>query len=400
VKKREFDLSVVLKRPALLLWCAFVFLEPFYVLPSGLPQPGDVLVLLLIPVTIYGWNGRLNKHLARPIRPLLWLTVWVFLIDYGWAIIIGKWTMLKAYTIFPLYYVFNAAIFISVLVLFQRFGKVVLRMTITCLFVAIGVQVTVALAGRGHAFREAVFFNNANQLGYYALLAASMIAMSQRELKFSLLKASLGLTGCAYLALISGSRSAVAGIAILFVLLVFSNPRVIVAASIAAVVLMTLGPVSQALDHVSQRVNRQRHYTFAEERGYDRIWKYKEYMIIGAGEGDVDRFNTRPHQHGLEIHSSFATVLFSYGIVGFTLFLWFIIRVVRGSSFRLGIMLLPTLTHTAAHQGMRFTMLWVFLGFFVALKYVASQEAKPKAPITSPELPIAHALAAAEPIPI
>lgn len=400
------DLRKILTRPTLLLWLLFVFLEPFYLLPSGLPQPGDVLVLILVPMALYRWKGRLHRDLARPLRPLLWFVLWVFLVNYGWALVVSKWTMLKAYTIFPLYYVFNFAIFFALLLLYQRFGRIILRITITALFAAIGVQVAVSLASRGHSFRDAVFFNNANQLGYYALLAASMIAMSQKVLKISLLKASIALTGCAYLALISASRSGVAGIALLFFLIVFSNPRVILVASIAAVALLLVGPVAQSIDHVSQRMNRQHRYTFAEERAYDRIWKFKEYVIIGAGEGDVNRFNEDPKQHGREIHSSFATVLFSYGFIGITLFLWFIARIVRGSGFRLGIMLIPTLTHTAAHQGLRFTMLWVLLAFFVALKH--ANKAKPEASAPGPSAPGPSApgplapspLGDAEPIPV
>lgn len=396
------DLRKIVTRPAHLLWFVFVFLQPFYLLPSGLPQPSDVLLLILVPIALYRWKGRLHRNLARPLRPLLWFVLWVFLVNYGWALVLSKWTMLKAYTIFPLYYVFNLAIFFALLLLYQRFGRIILRSTVTALFAAVGVQVVVSLASQGHSFRDAVFFNNANQLGYYALLAASMIAMAQKELKISLLKASLGLTGCAHLALISGSRSGVAGIALLFFLIVFSNPRVILAASVVAVALLVVGPVSQSIDHISQRANRKSHYTFAQERGYDRMWKYKEYMIIGAGEGDVNRFSNDPKHHGLEIHSSFATVMFSYGIIGISLFLWFIVRIVRGSSVRLGIMLIPTLTHTAAHQGLRFTMLWVLLAFFVALKHASKTKPAQAAPAALiPRMdPPPGPLGDAEPIPV
>ena len=362
------DLRTILHVPVLAVWCLFVFMIPFYFLPSGLPQPGDVLVFVLVPVVLAGWNGRLNRLLSSAIRPLLWFTLWVCLINYGWALVAGKWTALKAYTIFPLYYIFNAAVFSTGIILYQRFGQLILRITLDCVVAAVMVQVTVAILARGQAYRDALFFNNANQLGYYALLAASLMAMAQRKLRIGLLKTSVVLLACAYLALLSASRSAVAGIAILFFLLVFQNPKIIIVASLAAVGLVTLGPVAQAIETVEQRVHRDRHMTFAEERGYDRMWKYKEYMIIGAGEGDVNRFNDNPRQHGREIHSSIATVLFSYGIVGITLFMWFVVRIVRGAPIRTALMLLPTLAQTVAHQGMRFTMLWVLLAFFVALK--------------------------------
>jgi O-Antigen ligase len=194
-----------------------------------------------------------------------------------------------------------------------------------------------------------------------------------------LLRASVALTGCAYLAVLSASRAALGGIAVLFFLLVFSNPRVIIVASLAAIGLMTIGgPVTSALDNVQTRVSQDRHpkTSFIEERGYDRLWEHNEYLLFGAGEGDVQRFRDTPTSPG-EVHSSFATVLFSYGIIGmiaFALFLW---RVVRGASLRASVMLLPTLSYTLAHNGLRFTMLWVLLALFVALKVPAPRERAP-----------------------
>ena len=70
----------------------------------------------------------------------------------------------------------------------------------------------------------------------------------------------------------------------------------------------------------------------------------------------------------MEIHSSAGTILFSYGIVGALLFLVFTWRLIRGARARLVITLLPPLLYTGAHQGLRFTTLWVVLAAFVALK--------------------------------
>jgi hypothetical protein len=365
--KRERLTRQLVGNPTLLVWAAFVAMIPFYILPSGLPQPGDGLILVLLPVALYRWNGRLNHTLLHTLRPLVWFTVWVCLVDYGWALVEWKWTEQKAYTIFPIYYIFNLAVFACALIAFQRFGEAFLKVTLYVVFGAVMFQVAVSFLYRTDLYRSALFFNNANQLGYYALLAASLIALTQKRVRFGLFKASLGLTGCAYLALMSASRAAVVGILILFFLLVFSNPRIIIVASIAAAGLLTLGgPVAKAIDNVEARMNRQTKTGFMEERGYDRIWTYKEYMIIGAGEGDVTRFDQS--KHAREIHSSFATVLFSYGIIGIGLFLAFMWRAVRGASLRAAFMLVPMLAYTIAHQGLRFTMLWVLLAVFVTLK--------------------------------
>lgn len=358
------------RRPALVVWGLVVVATPFYVLASGLPQPSNALLLPLVPLALWGWNGRLDARFVRVIRPLAWFTVWVCLVNYGWALAVGKWTAHESYTIFPLYYVFNLTSFTIALILYHRHGELALRVTIYAVFVAVAIQVVASFAFVTTELRNALFFNNANQLGYYALVAASLIALAQRRLKLGVVPASAGITACAYLAVMSASRAALAGIAVLVVLLVFANPRVILVASLAAVGLVAAGgPIARAIDNVQVRVQRESRLGFAEERGYDRLWTYKQHLLIGAGEGDFARFVDDPRA-AREIHSSFATLLFSYGVLGAGLFLAFLARLVRGADLRLSLMLLPTLGFTLSHQGLRFTSLWVLLGVFVALKVV------------------------------
>jgi O-antigen ligase len=365
------DLNALLRHPALLVWCLYVAATPFYVAPNGLPQPGDALIFLLVPATLFGWNGRLHRTLSRPIKPLLWFIAWVFVVNYGWALILWKWGNFKDYVAYPIFYSFNAMVFFCALVIYQRFGDLFLRLTTLTVFATVIFQVVASFFfSSKHGFRDSLFFNTPNQLGYYALLAACILVLTQRRLNFGLLKAACGVTGCAYLAMLSTSRAALAGIAILMFLLLFSNPKLIIAASLAAIALTTVGgPVARAIDDAQRRGIESRDSGFAEERGYDRLWKFKEHLLLGAGEGDHRRFDTRTDAR--EIHSSAAGVLFSYGVVGAVLFVLFVVRLVRGSALRLSIMLIPTLVYTIAHQGLRFTMLWVLLATFVALKLPA-----------------------------
>jgi len=65
-----------------------------------------------------------------------------------------------------------------------------------------------------------------------------------------------------------------------------------------------------------------------EGRGYDRIWKFPIFLLFGAGEGATDRFASKCYFLG-EIHSTWAGLLFNYGIIGSTLFLAFIWSIFR-----------------------------------------------------------------------
>src|SRR5262245_60404058 len=128
------------RNPALLLWVLFLLLTPLYVVTSGLPQPGDWLVLLLLPVTLLSWKGALDRQSSRIVRALFWFIVWVFIVNYAWALVLGKWKSPKDFIIHPLFYFFNAAVFLCGLVLARRDREAFLRITVEVVFCTIVVQ--------------------------------------------------------------------------------------------------------------------------------------------------------------------------------------------------------------------------------------------------------------------
>jgi hypothetical protein len=363
-----------MRRPALVAWAIYLLLIPLYIFPSGLPQPGDLLVLLVVPLALQHWNGRLGRDMRATVRALIWFTLWVCLVDTTWMVVMGSYTVFgtDSFLLYPLYYIYNALIFLAALVLYRRHGELFLRVTVFAVTITVSVQVLSSIVLGSGGGRGTVYFNNANQLGYYALLVATLIALTHRRLQLRLLTSSLMLVCCGVLAVVSASRAAAGGIAVLLVFMLFSNPKILVAACLAgAAVVSGVGPVADAVEASQDRVlNRSAHSdaSFFQERGYDRIWRNQQYLLLGAGEGGLSRFDDTAHVKGMEIHSSAGTILFSYGIVGTLLFLVFTWRLIRGARWRLVIALLPPLLYTGAHQGLRFTMLWVVLAVFVALK--------------------------------
>jgi len=368
--------------PALLAWGLYLFLTPIYVFKSGLPQPGDIFVLVLVPIALRGWNGKLASTSVVTARRLLWFTLWVCVVDYAWAAILGNFGLFgtDTFVLFPIYYVYNSLLFLVALVLYQRYGETFLRLTLHMIYLSILMQVIASFGGQVGT-RGSVFFNNPNQLGYYALLVACLIVMLHWRLKLQLLTSSIALSCCGYLSMLSASRAAIGGIAVLMALLVFSNPRVVIVVSALALSLLFVGgPITDTFEASQNRVlNRTHHLGFLEERGYDRIVEHKEYLLFGAGEGGLSRFAESPYQQ-MEIHSSAGTVLFSYGIVGVLLFMAFMWSLVRGASLKLTAVLIPPLIYTVAHQGLRFTMLWVLLAIYLALKAEMPRRANAQQP--------------------
>ncbi|MBL0218869.1 MAG: hypothetical protein IPQ07_33970 [Myxococcales bacterium] len=368
----RFRLAELFAQPGLVVWCLYLILTPFYVVDSGLPQPGDALVFPLLPLALSRWDGKLDRTTSKMLRALLWFTIWVFVVNYAWAFIQWKWTKPEDFIIHPLFYAYNAAVLLAALILAKREPARFLRLTFDVMFWMIMFQVVASFFYRTDLYRGTLFFNSPNQLGYYSLLAACLFAMIQQPLGLSRLQASVGVTGCAYLAVLSSSRASLAGILILLLVLLVSNPRAIIAGSLLAFGLTFLGgPLSDAMEFTQYRAleNREPEVSFAEERGYDRIWQSPEYLLTGAGEGDYARFGN-PNQPAREIHSSLGTVVFGYGIVGVILFGLFAVRLVRGGALRTTIILIPATIYTVAHQGLRFTMFWVVIAVFVVLKQI------------------------------
>lgn len=104
-----------------------------------------------------------------------------------------------------------------------------------------------------------------------------------------------------------------------------------------------------------------------EERGYDRIWKYPEYILLGAGEGANERWASRTWFLG-EIHSTFAGVLFCYGLPGTFLLIAVLLSVWRAlPNWWLRFLLLAPLFYSIGTYNLRNTMFWIGLALLWSL---------------------------------
>src|SRR5215207_7555743 len=82
----------VSRDPASALWAMYVFLFPVYVVPSGLPQPGDLLIFVLVPVAFLSTRGRVPKTALPALRVLFVFTGYVIIENIAWSVILNSWT--------------------------------------------------------------------------------------------------------------------------------------------------------------------------------------------------------------------------------------------------------------------------------------------------------------------
>jgi hypothetical protein len=367
------DTARAMTDPTMFVWAMYVLLVPVYVIKSGLPQPGDWLILILVPLALARVNGALDASQRPSLRLLRWFLIYVALINVAWSAALGWWSFSgkHGFLLTPIIYIYNALIFWAVLMIHRRHGSQFLWFTGRLTLLSILSQVALAVLSINNATNRAELgFNNPNQLGYFALLAASILMVLHRRKYLSTIEVAIGLIGSSYLCLISASKAALGSIAILAIVgLIVRFRTMLFVSALFALTVLVANPVSEAIDNAVQRFENDQSYGFLEERGYDRIWDNPEYWVTGAGEGGLKRFEQDEAVIGdHEIHSSFGAVFFGYGILGLVLLCAFLYAVVRRTEPRMWLLLAPTMAYGVTHQGLRFTPFWVLLALVVVLR--------------------------------
>src|ERR1043166_9172860 len=115
----------------LTLWSLVVLLTPFYVFPSGLPQPADVISFLLLLVLARRWNGRLPWTVAQPLRYLIAFVAYIVVVDLAWSLSTLRFSLdaHDGFLLSPTYSIFNGLMFLTFLLMFQLYGERLLWLT-------------------------------------------------------------------------------------------------------------------------------------------------------------------------------------------------------------------------------------------------------------------------------
>ena len=111
--------------------------------------------------------------------------------------------------------------------------------------------------------------------------------------------------------------------------------------------------------NVSRVLESQEDDSLYYGRGYGRIESLEEKIIFGMGEGGYKRFEILK---GYEVHSTYASILVSYGLVGLILFLKFEFKILNGLKgiFKYdGFIFITIALYSITHNGVRNTMLFI-----------------------------------------
>lgn len=359
----------------LILWivCLYILLKPFYFFSSGLPQPADMIVAFGCGIFIL--QERFRRTFTLPVlKYALAILGLVALTNIAyWIYFTFFEEVANSMLVPPFYYLFNVG-FMAMFAYIQTSNNESKHVELISISIiaTLMVQTFLALLGiQGNIPEEescrdchSIFFNNPNQLAYFALLMITLFCILPSKYRRHGPTLTFTFLLSAYLIIHSGSRAAFGGLVLLVCYWICTycvklSKRVILGSvtGLAVVLILLLVFLRRDWAGVADGKVGQRLSVEFFLRGYDRIYKDPQYLFYGAGEGKDDRFEL----NSSELHSAFGTMLFSYGFLGLFLFVGLIYLSVRNDKFGSFMLILPLLFYNMAHNGLRNPLFWAVL---------------------------------------
>jgi len=368
-------------RVTLLLLGMYIILKPYYLLPSGWPQIADFLVVLEMAFLPFLPEARYDPATRKLVHCMFVFSAYAIVVDLGWSIALADRSM----AIYGAYYAFNCVLLLICLRVGTVHTQATLRVIAYAVVISAVIQGGMAYLGHNPAqYRQTASFNNPNQLGYWSLLSLCIFLCITLRVKLKWYIQFSAIICLCYSVALSLSKAALISAAIMLFLHFARSPRMIAVAMVTALVGYLALENSSLTNNVEGRLENigSQADDSLYSRGYLRVIDYPQYEIIGAGEGGIYRFNdTAYSDERFEIHSTFATILFSYGIPGVIVFFMGIWQLYRASSIGYLLYLFPPFLYGLTHQGLRFSFLWLLLSVIATSGLSKRQEpARPALP--------------------
>lgn len=380
---------------------AGLFLSPFYIWSSGIPQVAHLSMAAAVIIVVA--NGRIAWHPV--LTPGLVFVCYAFVVNTVTSVMNDT----PAPVLASVYYGFNILCAASILTLAFRIGvRRFLTIVYGIFWAALVIEAAIVVTRTGRIFellRSMGTFNDPNQLAHWLLWITLSIVAIGMALRFRLRWAWLSLAFALPTLAMSASRSGSLGMVMVIAVVLsmtavraahsWSRPAgrarmIVIGGGVLAVLLLTIAlNFSSILDTLASaekaftlfnRFEDANNFSSLEGRGYDRIWKFPEYLLFGAGEAAHERWLTETW-FNLEIHSTFASVAFCYGLVGLSLLLMMLLRLARmllGWRYRL--LLAAPLLYSVATFNLRNWLFWLGLTVLLLCGMASAQQDRAQTP--------------------
>jgi len=351
-----------------------IALLPIYLWESGSLQISHI-ALALGCASYIGGNGLRPRF---PEKVLAVLALFVFVRESTGAL--GGVMDVRAF-LPPLYMLFNLIVFMTI----KMWAATVDNQKL----LAYGLLASAAVAASGvfvlgyglsvdvEGGRAVGTFNNPNQLGYFAVCLYSCAVLLFYGDVLSLRAFLALLLVSAFLVMVSLSKAATVGLGASLVCVCFGFGRPtqrFLYGVFGGTLLLSLAVYLYAAGYLDGLAVTKRILDIGSDsddslagRGYHVLYQARSWEIFfGLGESGVKEFV------GHELHSTVGSILANYGLIGAGLFVVFLVLWAKRLLNVIGLAGLfvvgaPPMLYGLTHNGIRFTMFWVFLGLSFAV---------------------------------
>lgn len=353
----------------------YVALKPLYLRSSGSMQIADIY-LIIISFYLFAsrkrseiWN---DIYITDTIQCLALVCAFQAIVNLCWSIELRQ-NLMKS----SLYYIFNLIAFVDCLVIGREVG---IRRLKKSLVIGCCISMTIVIIGlilRFGGERGKGLFNNPNQLGFYCLIMLTILQYCKSDLNkfvwwFAIAASIWGIIA-------SSSKAAfISGFVFIALSLIILDHSVSTIDLLKKTVIIILIAVmlymlfysdnpmfaqNSTLSSMRSRIMRMKSEndtSLGVGRGYNRITELGLHFFWGMGEGAYGRFKTLT---GYEVHSTYASLIVSYGLIGFIGYLTVFLKSIslRKSGFAYVLMLSGILLYQISHNGIRNTLVWILL---------------------------------------
>jgi hypothetical protein len=370
IEDRRHVVPRVFTSPLIALLVALsILIWPVYLFPQGYPQPVSLaLVLAFLSVLVKDAAAAMRLLRTPEIGLIALFVVYSLLVNLVFAAVYQDPRPLLALA--SAYYtqvLFGCIAFMYVL----RTEPSAPRLVTLAILGALAVElVTLAVMVPAQGVRATLLFSNPNQLGFFGLLALAFILLLHRYTGYRTWVVAAGGTVALLLVLVSLSKGGIlAAFALLYLHVLLAPLRdrrwrrmrpallVLFPAALLGIAIAFADKI-EVLSEVGDRlamIGGQTDDSIAG-RGYIRIFLWPQYLVFGAGEGLLGRW-----EYPREIHSMLGTLVFNYGLPGLGIVCALMAIAWRRNPRDFTTYFVPALLYSLVHQPMRQTMFWTLL---------------------------------------
>lgn len=356
-------------------WFLYLLLFPFQIFSPGSLQVSDYIILIGVLIN-YKNIYKVSVYEKYP-KMLLYFCLYSLFIGITFSLLNSDLIFIKN----PINY-FYCLLFLYFLITVSH-KETFFKFTLFGILFSTIIQFLIFLkyGTNSDEIRMSLFFNNPNQLGFWALnYFLILILLKTQTIYINSKIIYVPLILCVLFIIISISQAAILSILLFIIYFIFIFLRKRIFLAFILLILVTLLSikfytninnvviVKNAIERVSDdQTNDDLDDNGLEGRNYLRLINYPKYLFFGSAEGLNSRFGNKDMN---EVHSSFANLLFSYGIVGFIFFTIPYLYIISNKNLFTIVCFGIYLVFTLVHSTLRWPLFWAipYLLFYIDKK--------------------------------